>query len=178
MKFLRLSTLVLTAFLLLTACKRDTEFTKITEFRKNNIAMTGALNVPQTPSTALGNMDIWYSRETRILTYTLNWSGLSDSVTTIGLMGPAPSGFATSTSVQNLSFLPSGSPRSSASGSTPIIRCPTVSRTSCGSYRGTLLIDGFVATEQNLLAGVYYVTLRTTGPFASIGEIRGQIKFD
>lgn len=165
MKFLRIPALVLSASLLLTACKRDTEFTKITEFRKNGIAMTGALNVPQTPSTGLGTMDIWYSRETRILTYTLNWSGLSSAVTSASVMGPAPTGFPSATNVQSLN-------------TSAIIRCSTVANTSCGSYKGTLLVDGFVVTEENLLAGVYYVTLRTGGPYATIGEIRGQIKFD
>lgn len=178
MKFLRISAWVLFASLVFTACKRDTEFTKITEFRKNGIAMTGALNVPQTPSTGLGNMDIWYSKETRILSYNLNWSGLSDSVTSIAIMGPAPSGIMSTTPVQTLSFAPSGAPRSAASGSISIIRCPTVSRTSCGSYRGTVLIDGIVMREEFLLAGVYYVSIRTTGLFSTIGEIRGQIKFD
>ncbi len=164
MKFLRISAWVLSASLLLSACKRDTEFTKITEFRKNGIALTGALNVPQTPSTGIGSMDIWYSRETRILTYTLNWSGLSGAVTSASIMGPAPTGFPSATNVQSLS-------------TSAIVRCPTVSNTSCGSLRGTLLVDGFVVTEENLLAGVYYLTLRTAA-FPATGEIRGQIKFD
>jgi len=164
MKFLRISAWVLSASLLLTACKRDTEFTKITEFRKNGIALTGALNVPQTTSTGIGSMDIWYSRETRILTYTLNWSGLTGAVTSASIMGPAPTGFPSATNVQSLS-------------TSAIIRCPTVANTSCGSLRGTLLIDGFVVTEENLLAGVYYLTLRTAA-FPATGEIRGQVKFD
>jgi hypothetical protein len=148
----------------LSACKRDTEFTKITEFRKNGINMTGALNVPLTPSTGLGTMDIWYSRETRILTYTLNWSGLTGSVTSASIMGPAPTGFPSATNVQSLS-------------TSAIVRCPTFTTTACGSYRGTMLVDGFVVTEENLLAGVYYLTLRTAA-YPATGEIRGQIKFD
>jgi hypothetical protein len=164
MKFLRISALVLSVSLLLTACKRDTEFTKITEFRKNAIAMTGALNVPATPSTGLGTMDIWYSKETRILTYTLNWSGLTGAVSSAAIMGPAPTGFPSSTVVQNLS-------------TSAIVRCATVSNTSCGTYKGTLLVDGFVVTEENLMSGVYYLTLRTAN-YPATGEIRGQIKFD
>ena len=150
--------------MLLTACKRDTEFTKVTEFRKNGVAMTGALNVPQTPSTGLGTMDIWYSKETRILTYTLNWSGLTGAVSSAAIMGPAPTGFPSATTVQNLS-------------TSAIIRCATVSNTSCGTYKGTMLVDGFVVTEENLLNGVYYLTLRTAS-YPATGEIRGQIKFD
>lgn len=165
MKFLRISALVLSFSMLLTACKRDTEFTKITEFRKNGIAMTGALNVPATPSTALGTMDIWYSKETRILTYTVNWSGLTGPVSSASIMGPAPTGFPSANILQNLS-------------TSAIIRCSTVPTTTCGSYKGTLLVDGFVVTEENIMAGVYYLTLRTVGPYATIGEIRGQIKFD
>ena len=164
MKFLRIFIGVLSASLLLSACKRDTEFTKVTEFRKNGINLTGSLNVPATPSTALGTMDIWYSRETRILTYTLNWSGLTGSVTSASIMGPAPTGFPSATNVQSLS-------------TSAIIRCPTFTTTTCGSYRGTMLIDGFVVTEENLLAGVYYLTLRTAA-YPATGEIRGQIKFN
>jgi hypothetical protein len=164
MKFLRISALVLSFSMLLTACKRDTEFTKVTEFRKNGVAMTGALNVPQTPSTGLGTMDIWYSKETRILTYTLNWSGLTGAVSSAAIMGPAPTGFPSATTIQNLS-------------TSAIIRCATVSNTSCGTYKGTLLVDGFVVTEENLLSGVYYLTLRTAN-YPATGEIRGQIKFD
>ena len=164
MKFLRISALVLSFSMLLTACKRDTEFTKVTEFRKNGVAMTGALNVPQTPSTGLGTMDIWYSKETRILTYTLNWSGLTGAVSSASIMGPAPTGFPSATVVQNLS-------------TSAIIRCATVANTSCGTYKGTMLVDGFVVTEENLLNGVYYLTLRTAS-YPATGEIRGQIKFD
>jgi hypothetical protein len=164
MKFLQISAWVLLGSLALTSCKRDTEFTKITEFRKNDIPLTGALNVPQTTSTGLGSMNIWFSRETRILTYTLNWSGLTGAVTSAAIMGPAPTGFPSATVVQNLS-------------TSAITRCSTIPVTSCGSLRGTLLVDGFVVTEDNLLAGVYYLTLRTAA-FPATGEIRGQIKFD
>jgi hypothetical protein len=40
-----------------------------------------------------------------------------------------------------------------------------------------LLVDGFVVTEDNLLAGIYYLTLRTAA-YPATGEIRAQIKFD
>jgi hypothetical protein len=120
--------------------------------------------VPQTPSTGLGTMDIWYSKETRILTYTLNWSGLTGAVSSAAIMGPAPTGFPSATVVQNLS-------------TSAIIRCATVANTSCGTYKGTMLVDGFVVTEENLLNGVYYLTLRTAS-YPATGEIRGQIKFD
>ncbi|MEN9497633.1 MAG: hypothetical protein RL750_532 [Bacteroidota bacterium] len=164
MKFIRISAWVLFASMALTACKKNTEFTKITEFRKNGIAMTGALNVPQTPSTGLGTMDIWYSKETRILTYTLNWSGLTGAVSSASIMGPAPIGFASASILQNLN-------------TSAITRCATVSTTSCGSLRGTLLVDEAVVKEETLLSGVYYLTLRTAA-YPATGEIRGQIKFD
>lgn len=164
MKFLRISALALGASLFFTACKRDTEFTKITEFRKNGIAMTGALNVPQTPSTGLGTMDISYSKETRILTYNLNWSGLTGAVTSAAVMGPAPSGFPSGSVLQNFS-------------TSRIVPCSRVSTTSCGSYTGTLLVDGVVVKEETVMSGVYYITLRTAA-YPATGEIRGQIKFD
>jgi hypothetical protein len=56
-----------------------------------------------------------------------------------------------------------------------ITRCATVTNTSCGSYSGRLFADGVLVTEDNLLNGVYYVSIRTAANPA--GEIRAQIKF-
>jgi hypothetical protein len=56
-----------------------------------------------------------------------------------------------------------------------ITRCATVSNTSCGSYKGSMLVDDVVVKEQDLLNGVYYVNLHTAA-FPG-GEIRGQIRF-
>jgi hypothetical protein len=56
-----------------------------------------------------------------------------------------------------------------------IIRCATFTTTSCGSISGRLIADGVVVTEDNILNGVYYVSIRTAAN--PLGEIRAQIRF-
>ena len=55
------------------------------------------------------------------------------------------------------------------------VRCPTISNTTCGTYTGTLLADGVVVKEDDLLNGVYYINIHTAA--YPNGEIRGQIRF-
>ncbi len=161
-KLTALPLLLLSFLLVITSCEPDAELKKITDFQKTAIPLTGAQQAPPSASPALGSMDVFYTKETRILTYSLNWSGLSGAVTGIGIHGLAPTGFASPTLVQTFS-------------TSAIVRCPTVSITSCGTYKGTLLVDGAVVKEQDLLNGMYYVNIRTAAYPA--GEIRGQIKF-
>ncbi|MCE2704544.1 MAG: hypothetical protein LW624_03650 [Terrimonas sp.] len=48
-------------------------------------------------------------------------------------------------------------------------------RKSCGTYSGRLFVDEVLITEENLLNGVYYVSIRTAA--FPLGELRAQIKF-
>ncbi|MFM7645204.1 MAG: CHRD domain-containing protein [Sphingomonadales bacterium] len=147
--------------LTLTSCDRDADLYVRKEYQKNDVLLTGALNFPPTASPALGKMNIHYNTTTKLLTYSISWSGLTGAVTGAAIHGLAPTGFPANP-VQN--FL-----------TTAIIRCATVSTTSCGSISGRLFADGIVVTEENILNGVYYVSIRTAAnPF---GEIRAQIKF-
>ena len=90
---------------------------------------------------------------------------LTGAVTGASIHGMAPTGFAANP-VQN--FITS-------SNLSSITRCATVSTTSCGSVSGRLFADGVVVTEENILNGVYYVSIRTAAN--PMGEIRAQIKF-
>ncbi|MBI3138516.1 MAG: CHRD domain-containing protein [Sphingobacteriales bacterium] len=123
--------------------------------------LTGANETPATPTTALGTLDVSYTKSSKILSYTINWSGLTGPVTAAHIHGLAPTGYAAGV-LQSFS-------------TSAIVKCPTVSNTSCGTYKGTLLVDDVVVKEDNLLNGMYYVNLHTATYPA--GEIRAQIRF-
>ncbi len=148
----------------LSSCERASEEKKLTDFQKSGIVMSYSQEPVfpvQTPSPALGSMDVFYTRETRILTYSFKWSGLTGPVTAFHIHGLAPAGYSTAV-VQTFVL-------------TSIIPCAPGTVTTCGSYSGTLLIDGVVVKEQDLLNGLYYINIHTT--LNPSGEIRGQIRF-
>ena len=164
MKLLKLTALPLAIFsllLVLAACESDTEMKKTTDYQRLGVVLSGAQETPATTSAAVGTMDIFYSKETRILSYTVSWSGLTGAVSAMHIHGLGPGGFAAGV-IQTFSL-------------TAITKCPTVSNTSCGTYKGTFLADGVVVKEQDIINGMYYVNIHTaTFP---AGEIRGQISF-
>lgn len=153
--------LVVCTSVLLGACERDAEMKKTTDFEKKGIILSGSQETPATTSAALGKMDVFYSKGTRTLTFSVDWSGLTGSVTAMHIHGLAPVGYSTGI-VQTLS-------------TSAIVRCPTSSTTACGRYAGTMQVDGFVVKEEDLINGMYYVNLHTAA-FPG-GEIRGQIRF-
>lgn len=164
MKLLKLTAIPLFIFislLALSSCESDSEMKKVTDFSKQGIVLSGAQETPAVPTTALGTMDVFYTKETRILTYTVNWSGLTGPVTAAHIHGLAPTGYPAAV-VQTFAL-------------TAIVRCPTISNTTCGTYKGTFLVDGVVVKEEDLLNGMYYVNIHTNTYGA--GEIRGQIRF-
>ena len=157
LKLTALPSLLLALLFLVASCEPDAELKKTTDFQKRDIPMTGAQVIPTSASPALGKLNVFYTRETRILTYDFTWSGLSGNPTVgIGVYGLAPEGYA-------------------VSPTTPIQTISTTGTTTTGSRSGTLLCDGVVIKEQDLLNGMYYIMLRTAAYPA--GEIRAQIKF-
>ena len=164
MKLLKLTALPLfmvASLFMISSCESDAELKRTSDYSKTGIALTGAQETPAVTSSALGTMDVSYTRSSKILTYTINWSGLTGAVTAAHIHGLAPTGFAAGV-VQTFS-------------TSAITRCATVSNTSCGSYKGSLKVDDVVVKEQDLINGVYYVNLHTAAFPA--GEIRGQIRF-
>ena len=93
--------LIVLSLLSLSACERNAEEKKTTDYEKLGIPMTGAQETPPNTSPALGTMDVFYSKETRVLTYTVNWSGLSGPVTAMHIHGLAPTGYLAGV-VQNI----------------------------------------------------------------------------
>lgn len=158
----------LTALLLLTgftfsisSCESDAELKRVSEYAKTGITLSGAQETPANTSAALGTLDVFYTRASKVLTYTINWSGLSGPVTAAHIHGLAPTGYLAGV-VQTFTLA-------------NITRCATVSTTTCGTYKGSLLVDEVVVKENDLINGVYYVNLHTAAFPA--GEIRAQIKF-
>ena len=169
MKLLKLtaSSLLLLGFVLgFSSCERDAEQKIQTDFSKSGIVLTGANETPATASTAIGSMDVYYTRETRILSYTVKWSGLTDSVLLMHIHGLAPTGFAAGV-VQNI-----------VTASNGIFNQKTGTKftyAKSGTLSGTLLVDGVVVKENDLLNGQYYMNIHTN-TYPS-GEIRAQIIF-
>ena len=153
MKILKLT--VALSFLIsgLVSCEKEYD----TVIRKNdNITMTGANVVPANSSTGSAKLQVSYNNRTRLLSYTVSWTGLSANVNAIRISGPADPGFAAAP-LQNFT-----------SG---------FAAATSGTYSNTLYVDGFVVKEDDLLNGKYYMGLHTVGPYASSGEVRGQIVF-
>lgn len=158
LKLTALSSLVFVFSVSLVSCEKEAEKEKNYEYTKTEIAMTGAQETPATPSTATGSMDVYYSKATRTLSYTVRWSNLADTITGIHVHGLAPTGYAAGI-VQ------------------PILTAKNEKAYPFrgGSFTGTLMVDGSKIKEEDLLNHMYYMNIHTktyTG-----GEIRGQIRF-
>jgi hypothetical protein len=152
------------AVLALSSCEKSSEKKIRTDFSKDAIVVDGAQETPATVSTALGTMDVYYTRDTRILSYTIKWSGLSGAVTSLQLQGPAPAGYPSAAVLQNIIA-------SSGAVTTP----SAVLYGSIGKYSGSVLIDGVALHEEDLTNGLFFMNIRTAA--YPNGEIRAQIKF-
>ena len=169
MKWIKLTAynLFLFSFLLtIISCEKDAEKKIQKEFSKSGIAMTGAQETPAAPSSALGSLDVFYTKETRILSYTVTWSGLSDSVLLMHIHGLAPAGFAASP-VQNIVATSNSIYAQKTSGKYTYGKA--------GKITNSLLVDGVVVKEADLLNGLYYLNIHTS--VYPGGEIRAQIVF-
>jgi CHRD domain len=169
MKLIKLTALSSLLFVFLpgmTSCEKNAEKKKTTDYEKTGIIMSGAQETPVVPSSALGTMDVFYSKETRTLTYKVTWSGLTDSLSLMHIHGLGPTGFAAGV-VQNIVTAANGIYPQKTNGKYTFLKSGTIS--------GSLLVDGVVVKEQDLLNGVYYMNIHT--PVYPAGEIRGQITF-
>jgi len=172
MKWIKLTaySLFLFSFLLsITACEKEDEKKKQTDYSRGDIVMSGAQETPANPSTATGTMYVFYSKTTKMLNYTVVWSGLTDSVENMHIHGVAPAGYAAGV-VQNIvinSTPPTTLYPQKTSGKYTFAKTGTLS--------GSLFVDGATVKEVDLLNGLYYLNIHTkTYPN---GEIRGQIVF-
>lgn len=185
-----LASLCFALFLGLSSCEKEAEKKKVNYYTKTDIPGTGAQIAP-TPSSSAGTakLSVNYDKRTKMLNYTVTWSGLTDSVIAVRINGPAPVGYSAIKSPFTVAAADSTS-----FNTTPYIVIqqttgvsPRPMAPSSGSFTGSLLIDGVRAKEQDLLNQYYYVTLhtKTTLPVAGasrfffrwFGEVRAQIVF-
>jgi hypothetical protein len=141
------------SFLILAAisCKKDRN--SFTLRSNDNILLNGAQVSSTNTSSGSGKLQASYNGKTRLLSYTVNWTGLTGNVTAVRIQGPADPGF-----------------------NAPIIQTFTLNTSGAsGSYTNNLYVDGFAVKEEDLLNGKYFMTIYTSGFPA--GEIRGQIVF-
>lgn len=193
MKFFKLTVLASLCFALflgLMACEKESDKQKVNLNQKSDIPITGAQIVPASPSPGSGKLSVSYDRRNKLLYYSLNWTGLTDSVIAIRINGPSPVGF----SALNTAFT-GANPTSFATTPYVVIQQFTGGTSapfkalypSTGSFSGTLPVDGFKVKEADLLNNMYYVTIHTktilpgSAPaslfFRWYGEIRAQIVF-
>lgn len=156
---INLKKLVLPAFgslvLIVAACKKNSDTTVNPVVTKTGLLVNTSQEVPAvTTSNATGTMDVTYNKSTKLLTYNVNWMGLSDSIVSSHIHGTgkrgAMAGVVVPFTVTNKGAL-------------------------TGSYSGTFTVDGSAIKEDSLLLGFYYLNIHTKKNPG--GEIRGQIEF-
>jgi Cu/Zn superoxide dismutase len=136
------------------ACnKDDDEPQEQTVFTKNNLAITGAQEVPANDATATGTMNVSYDKSTKVLVISATWSGLSDDPVAAHIHGTAPKGENAGVKVDFHDNVTSAA----------------------GNFNRSVTVDGISIKEDSLLAGYYYFNIHT--PDHQGGEIRGQIEF-
>lgn len=116
-----------------------------------SITMTGAQETPPVTTSATGSIEANYNRFTKTLSYSLSFSGLSDSAVAAHIHGLGEAGILAPV-VQTFNSFP---------------------RRKAGSYSGSLLVDGIKIKEEDLLANRYYINIHSKT--YSGGEIRGQL---
>lgn len=119
----------------------------------NNLPLDGLQEVPQRQTSGNGTMDVVYNKELRTLYYTIRWNSLSGNASAAHIHGTAPKGV-----------------------SAPILQDfgTAFPKLAAGTFSGSVLIDGLVFNEEDLLLGRYYVNIHTA--LYPGGEIRGQIE--
>jgi hypothetical protein len=157
-KLTALSLILVAVAIGIASCEKDAERKKSVEYMKSGIPMTGANETPANPSTALGTLDVYYAKNSKVLSYKVTWQGLADTIVGMHIHGLAPAGYQIGI-VQNI-LVTKNEPLFPFRG---------------GSYSGTLNVDGVVIKEQDVLNGLYYLNIHTK--VYPGGEIRAQIKF-
>ncbi|MEO7802119.1 MAG: CHRD domain-containing protein [Ginsengibacter sp.] len=120
---------------------------------KNSFPLKSDQEVPANNSSASGTADVAYNKDSKMLTYTVNWSGLSGKATMAHIHGTAPKGSNAGVKHDLSSVL---------------------KKETSGSFTDSVKIDASDIKEDSLLSGFYYFNIHT--PANPGGEIRGQIE--
>lgn len=145
--FLFLSVATLT---LATGCDKDDDDNNNNSNMKTLTAtINGAQEVPAVTTNATGTMSGTYNTTSNLLTYTLNWNGLSGAPTMMHFHGPAMAGQTAG----------------------PVVTITGFPANATGTHNSTATLTE--AQEADLLAGKWYVNIHTQANAG--GEIRGQV---
>jgi CHRD domain len=178
LKLTVLSSLLFAFAFSFTSCEKEAEKKKNGNLlSKTDIPLSGAQVVPASVSGATGKLAVTYNKNSKVLAYTVSWTGLTDTITAAVIQGPAPTGYTVSpTLVKQVVFgftAPTAANLKSTQATYPF---------QAGSYTGSVFADEVVIKEQDLLNHLYYLSIRTKTntpgmPYATTGEIRAQIRF-
>ncbi len=122
--------------------------------RQNGLPLSGSQEMPAKETQATGWADVSYNKTTHLLTFTLNWANLTGNPTGAHIHGTAARGTNASVKFDFYSAIP---------------------KTTTGTYSTSVVVDGTMINENDLLNGLYYFNIHT--PTNPGGEIRGQIEF-
>ncbi len=121
---------------------------------KKGLPLSPKQEVPANNSPASGTADVSYNKDNHMLTYTINWTGLTDKPIMSHIHGTAGKGANAGVKHDFSNLLP---------------------KTTSGNFSDSVKVDGTTIKEDSLLAGFYYINIHT--PKNQGGEIRGQIEF-
>ncbi|SDF75532.1 CHRD domain-containing protein [Dyadobacter soli] len=152
MKVLRKFGLVWLLLALFSACDdHDTPQDVVTQ---KGLPLSGSQETAAKITPATGWADVSYNKTTHMLTFTLNWANLTGPPTGAHIHGTAARGTNATIKYDFFNDIP---------------------KTTTGSYSGSVMVDGTLINETDLLNGLYYFNIHT--PTNGGGEIRGQIEF-
>lgn len=149
--FTSLAAVAIAGTVLLSACDKDDEAPAKTTYTVSGDA-SGAQEVPAVSTTATGTLSGTYNRETKQLSYTIAWTGLSGDVTVAHFHGPALAG-ETAGPLQDIAIVTNGT---------------------AGNTSGTVTASNDL--HNALLDGKVYYNLHTA--VNPDGEIRGQVNLE
>ena len=139
---------LLASTLLITSCEKEDDDAADDTYTVSGNA-SGSQQNPAVATSATGTLSGSYNARTNMLTYTINWTGLSGVVTVAHFHGPAAVG----------------------SNAGPLVDIGITTNGISGSTSGSVTLAD--STETHLLNGKVYYNLHTaTNPN---GEIRGQV---
>src|SRR5687767_3692678 len=91
MKYHAFLGLAILALVSVTSCDKDDDPPQ-TIFERNDLPMNGAQEVPANTSPGSGTMDVTYDKNTKKLTISADWSGLTSDPAAAHIHGTAPVG--------------------------------------------------------------------------------------